>query len=692
MRQLRRRHLVEYLEGRNMTHLRRWPLGRLSLLALTAMTALALSPRSAAAQGALSNGDNHAATISAPGELDSWTFSAASGDAIVLSLGEVGADSPFYPWLRLYSPASVMVAESYGTLSAHLNVNAAVAGLYRVVVASADTGNTATGSYQLTLAKTPGPYLIADGDEGGPMINGANHPGYIHRADQDPWTFVAAAGDTVSLSIGEVGADSDFSPWIRLFGSDGALLNQANSALGGKIDVTVPSSGTYTIVVASAGPLYEATGHYLLTLASTPGPFVVPSWDEGGPMADGVLYQGAIHRADLDQWVFNATAGEALTVDAAEIGGDSGFFPWLRLYDPSGAYLGGSFGATTAHIGVSASATGLYTVVVASADGTYTASGDYSLSATGIDAPPAVALGDIALNFGTYGLWVRANHAGATPQWTQIHQTSLASIARGDIDGTGMVSLIATFRGYGVWIWRAATGWTQLHRMDASQIITADLDGNGQDDIILDFPGEGLWVRSNNTTWTQLHRLDITAIAAGNIDGDINRQTDLIVNFAGYGVWAYVNNANWVQVHPLDAFEINTGDFDGNGQDDVVLNFTGQGIWIRSNNSVWTQLHASNSAGMTIGDIDGDSAHRQDIVINFAGYGVYAWLNDATWKQIHPLDATALGTVDLEKNGKDDVILNFSGYGVWLYKNNTTFEQLHPVDVTQPIGGRFDIN
>ena len=152
-------------------------------------------------------------------------------------------------------------------------------------------------------------------------------------------------------------------------------------------------------------------------------------------------------------------------------------------------------------------------MVVASADDTYTASGNYSLTATGIDAPPAIDLGDIAVNFAsTYGLWMHNNHAGSNPQWQQINPTTPTRMARGDIDGTGMVSLVATFQGQGVWIWRSASGWTQLHALDASQIITADLDGNGQDDIIVNFPGQGIWVRYNNTTWAQLHPLDATSV------------------------------------------------------------------------------------------------------------------------------------------------------------------------------------
>jgi hypothetical protein len=656
-------------------------------------------PGIAAAQqvdkGVLINGDNHSAVLAA-GEMHKWTFTANAGEAILLSVGKVGDTSTFTPRLELFTEAGQSQGVFAGALTAHLGVAAPATTTYAVFVESGTAGaqNAGSGSYILTLDKAPGTFKVPVGDEGGPMTNGANHPGYIFRGDQDPWTFVAAAGEDISVSVGEVGLgpDTSFAPWIRLYGPDGAFLGQGFSQLGGQVSVTAPTAGTYTVVVASADATYSASGSYLVTLARR-GPFAVPTNDEGGPMANGVVYQASITRADLDQWALNATAGQALSISAAEVGGDSGFYPWVRLYQPSGALVAGSFGATAAQINVVAPVTGQYTVVVSSADDTNTASGKYSLTASGIGAPPTVDLGDIAVNFGTtYGLYIHTNHAGSNPQWQPLQQASPTRMTRGDIDGTGLVSLIATFQGQGVWIWRSDAGWSLLHPLDASQIITADLDGNGQADIILNFPGQGLWVRYNNTTWVPLHPLDVTAVAAGNIDGDINRQADLIVNFAGYGVWAYVNNSAWVQLHPLDAFDIHAGDFDANGQDDLVMNFAGQGIWTRSNGGTWAQLHPLNSAGITIGDIDGDAARRKDIVINFPGYGVWAFLNNGTWSQIHPLDAPVLATVDLEKNGKDDVILNFPGQGIWLYKNNATFEQLHPADVRGFAAGRFDIN
>jgi hypothetical protein len=669
--------------------------GRLVLIALTA--AGLMFPAIAVAQvatpkGALTNGQNHTGAI-ASGETHAWTIAAAAGDAIVLSVAEVGADSAFTPWIGLFAPNGTNVTSNYGTLTAHINVNATMAGTYIVYIASATTSqNTAAGNYMLTLAHVPeATFVIPAGDEGGPMTNGANHPGYITRGDQDQWTFAAAAGNSVSVSIGEVGADTQFAPWVRIFAPNGAYLGEGYSQLGGRVSFEAPSSGTYTVVVASSDATYSAPGNYLVTMAKTPGAFVVPDWDEGGPMTNGVVYPGTIHRADMDQWAFLAAAGSTLTVNAAEVGGDSGFYPWLRLYGPTGTFLGQSYAPTAAQVSVQVPTTGLYTVVIASADLTYTASGNYTITANGINPPPALALGDIVADFGASGLWIQTNHSGPNSQWQQLG-SSATRLARGDIDGTGTVSLVASFQGAGVWIWRSASGWTQLHALDASDILTADLDGNGQDDIILSFPGAGTWVLYNNTTWSQLHPLTSSGLSAGNIDGDSGRKADLIVNFAGYGVWAYVNNASWYQLNAAEGYDIHTGDFDGDGQDNVVMNIAGQGIWTWSVSGGWSQLHSLNSTAIAVGNIDGDLQRKKDIIVSFAAYGVFVWLNNGGWTQLHALNAPVMGTVDIDKDGKDDIVMSFPGNGTWIWKNNTSWEAFHPADVKAVAAGRYDIN
>src|SRR5262245_49393344 len=74
----------------------------LGLLLITLWTNNAL------AQGALTNGWTHTGAISSAGESDSWTFSAASGDRIVIRVGEITQTNAFTPRIRLQNPSAVL--------------------------------------------------------------------------------------------------------------------------------------------------------------------------------------------------------------------------------------------------------------------------------------------------------------------------------------------------------------------------------------------------------------------------------------------------------------------------------------------------------------------------------------------------------------------------------------------------------
>src|SRR5207249_3874972 len=170
-----------------------------------------------------------------------------------------------------------------------------------------------TGTYQLTLAKSPGAFVVPSGDDGGPMSNGANYSGTIPLGDLDQWSFQANAGDAISVAIGELTDNNNFTPWIRLRSPDGSQLGSSFGGLAAYINVgSAPLTGTYTVLVATGDAGGTGTGTYRLTLAKTPGVFVVPSGDEGGPLKAGSNNNGAIHLGDLDQWTFRANAGEAI--------------------------------------------------------------------------------------------------------------------------------------------------------------------------------------------------------------------------------------------------------------------------------------------------------------------------------------------------------------------------------------------
>ena len=122
--------------------------------------------------GAMTNGATHAGAI-AVGDLDAWTFAAATGDAIMLSVGKATGSATFTPWIRLVAPNGVVVGNNWGASAGQVNVNASVTGTYTVIVGSGDAARAGTGTYHLTLAKAPGAFTVSAGDEGGAMTNGA---------------------------------------------------------------------------------------------------------------------------------------------------------------------------------------------------------------------------------------------------------------------------------------------------------------------------------------------------------------------------------------------------------------------------------------------------------------------------------------------------------------------------------------
>lgn len=239
----------------------------------------ALTPGAAfAGGGILTNGATHTGMIPVGG-LDTWTFTAATNDSISISIGEVSGSGPdpyFEPWIRLRGPGGALLGEDSGVYSddAEIDTRAPSSGTYTVLVAGSDNrfDQTAVGSYALTLARTPGPYTVTPGDEGGPMTNATQHAGTIPVGDLDVWTFQANVADGITLSIGEVsdpGPDPYFEPWIRLRGPDGAPMGEDSGVYGNSaaIDVQAPVTGTYTVLVAGSGNRFaqSGTGHYILT-------------------------------------------------------------------------------------------------------------------------------------------------------------------------------------------------------------------------------------------------------------------------------------------------------------------------------------------------------------------------------------------------------------------------------------------
>lgn len=343
----------------------------------------------------IDNGTAREGTISSAGEIDSHTFSATVGSRIAVHLGEVtDITGDFTPWARLRAPSGAIVANNWGAAATRLEVVAAETGVYTVLVASADSGTDGRGTYRLEFLRTPPPYSVAPGDDGGVLTNGGVHTGQIVRGDVDVWTVQLTAGQRFAIHLSETTDTSgDFTPWVRLWAPSGA--DETNwGAAATRLEVVAAETGTYTVLVASNDSGTDGTGQYRLETAHTPAPYVVSPGDHGGALTNGSFHIGDIVRGDVDVWTVNMVAGQRLAVHLGEVTDTSGdFTPWLRLWAPSGASAT-DWGAAATRLDVVAAETGVYTVLVASNDSGTDGTGQYRLETVRTAGPYTISPGD----------------------------------------------------------------------------------------------------------------------------------------------------------------------------------------------------------------------------------------------------------------------------------------------------------
>ena len=348
----------------------------------------------APAGNVLTNGFTDTGSIASVGANNTWTFTASAGDRIVLRVGEISQTGNFTPRIRLVNPSAVQQAQASSAMAAEISVVATNTGTFTVIVDDA-VGTTATGTYRLTLAKTPGDVFVAGGDEGGPLTNGVMHTGTIDVGDLDVWTFTANTGENLTLRLGELVTGSSLTPALWLYGPNGALLDSLSGSAATEVSVRATNGGTYTVVVGDYSGGYVGSGTYRLTLAKTGSPIVTLPTDDGGPLTNGVRHTGMIDVGDLDVWNFTANAGEGIRIRMGELVKGSSLTPAVWLYGPDGALLA-SYGSSAAAAEVSARATnsGTFTVVVGDYSGGYAGNGTYQLTLAKTGSPIVVSAND----------------------------------------------------------------------------------------------------------------------------------------------------------------------------------------------------------------------------------------------------------------------------------------------------------
>jgi hypothetical protein len=350
--------------------------------------------------GSITNGASHSGVIQI-GDLDVWTIQANLNDSITVSIGKISGDPNFFPHIRLLAPNGSQlgsVGDQFSGSAAEIDARATSAGTFSVLVSNSTCcQQSGPGSYLLTVVKTPGPFSTSDGDEGGPVTNGANNSGVIQIGDLDVWTIQGNLNDSITVSIGKVSGDSNFFPHIRLVGPDGSQLGSVGDQFSGnaaEIDARAASTGAFSVLVSNSTCCQQsAPGNYVLTVVQRPGAYTVSLGDEGGPIANATTHTGAIQIGDLDPWTFQAAANNNIVARIGKVSGDSNFFPHLRIIGPDGSQLGAAgdqFTGNAAEVDVHATSTGTYTAII-SASGCCALSGpgNYSLTVSGLTVSPS---------------------------------------------------------------------------------------------------------------------------------------------------------------------------------------------------------------------------------------------------------------------------------------------------------------
>ncbi|MFC2037589.1 pre-peptidase C-terminal domain-containing protein, partial [Chloroflexota bacterium] len=249
-------------------------------------------------------------------------------------------------------------------------VRAPLPGTYTILVAD-DLNGTRTGSYGLHLQQLNTP------DNATPIDFGQTKTGSINQvAEVDAYTFMATGGDVVL--VGASHATGDMWPLLRLYDSAGNLVGTSGDSRHTEVQVTVASSGAYTVLVSDDlnGTHSGVYGLYLQRL-NNPG--------NATPVDFGQTLAGSINLvAEMDAYTFAADAGDVVLIGAGRSTGD--LWPQIRLFDPEGNLVGVAGESTHAEVQVKLTSSGTHTLLIADdLNGTHT--GGYGLHLQRLNNP-----------------------------------------------------------------------------------------------------------------------------------------------------------------------------------------------------------------------------------------------------------------------------------------------------------------
>ena len=338
--------------------------------------------------GTILSGQTKTGTISRPGDLDVYTFSAAASNSVVVSVGDTDSTSNYEPLFTIYDPSGNEATSGEepftdDSVTRGFQVPSTGGGTYTVVVQNESASTT--GTYDVELAVAPATQAADANGDGGTILSGQTKTGTINRpGDLDIYTFSASANNSVVLSVGDTDSTSNEEPSLTIYDPSGNEVTNGeepftDDSVTRSFQVPSTGGGTYTVVVQNESA--SATGTYDVELAIAPATQATDSDADGGTILSGQTKTGTINRpGDLDIYTFSASANSSVVLSVGDTDSTSNYETSFAIYDPSGNEVTSgeeplTDDSVTRGFQVPSTGGGTYTVVVqnesASATGTY---------------------------------------------------------------------------------------------------------------------------------------------------------------------------------------------------------------------------------------------------------------------------------------------------------------------------------
>ena len=249
------------------------------------------------------------------GETHRWTFTTNSAQSVDIAL----SSSTFDTVLTLLNANQEQLGfnddydASVSADSQLLNINLPSAGTYTIVVGSfSDTGS---GTYSLSLTNAGADLGAGGGSSNNTITVGQSVSGSVEENGDERWLFDGQADQVITIAV-----SANYDSTLALLDTRGVEIDSNDDFNGIEseshiVNVRLPFSGTYTIVVSSFNRSLMCTyssavsaGTTTIQADFTPTPIPTSVISMGQPVS------GSIMTGSRQRWTFNGEAGQIINI------------------------------------------------------------------------------------------------------------------------------------------------------------------------------------------------------------------------------------------------------------------------------------------------------------------------------------------------------------------------------------------